>query len=127
MADAADRLPEPYPFPGELVEPARQLARHAVELRPERRELVVAFDPDRRGEVAAPEPPRGLEKTAQPALECARGKQRESERERQEGDDQDCGDGAATPSEVAVADSADRTVTVTRAPPKPANVWLAAR
>ena len=31
------------------------------------------------------------------------------------------------PSEAAVADSADRMVTVTRAPPKPVNVWLTAR
>ena len=32
VANATDRLPQPHSFPGQLVEPAGQLGRHAVEL-----------------------------------------------------------------------------------------------
>ena len=93
LADPADRLPEPDPPPGQLIEPARELARHAVELRAQRSEAVVALDPDRRGEVATPEPARSLKEAALAPLERARS-------EHEEGNNQNYGDGA-TPAERA--------------------------
>ncbi len=94
LADPADRLPEPHPLPGQLIEPARELARHAIELRAQRSEAVVALDPDRRGEVATPEPSRSLKEAAQAPLERARSEHREAEREHVEGNNQNYGDGA---------------------------------
>ena len=95
VADATNRLLEPHALSGQLVKPARQLARHAVELHPERRELVAALDPDGRREVAASESSRRLEKAAEPALKSTRCEQREAKREHEERDDQHRGDYAA--------------------------------
>jgi hypothetical protein len=63
LADAPDRLPHPRALLLELVEAPRQLARHVVELLAQQRELVAPGDRDRRGEVAAAEPPGGLQES----------------------------------------------------------------
>ncbi len=61
-----------------------ELSRHLVELLAERGELVAAGDRHRRREVAAAQPPRGLQEATDLLLQRARHEHRESERDEQE-------------------------------------------
>src|SRR5262249_50802199 len=69
LADAADRFLESSALPSELLQAGLELSGHAVELAPERGELVVAVGRDLDAEVAPSEPLRGDEQALDLGLE----------------------------------------------------------
>src|SRR5579884_950475 len=95
LPDATDQLAQPRALLRKLIKAVRQLTGHAVELGPERGELVATFDRDRRGEVPAAEPSGGFQEAAELSLQLPRGLDREEERKEQKPGDEYRGDHAA--------------------------------
>src|SRR5579884_3793296 len=83
LPDATDQLAQPRALLRKLIEAVRQLTGHAVELSPERGELVATFDRHRRGEVPAAEPFGGFQEAAELSLQLPRCLDREEERKEQ--------------------------------------------
>ena len=82
LADAPDRLLQPRALALELLQPRLELARHRVELLAQRGELVVALGGNGDREVAAAEPPRGLQQALDLGLQPPGDRDREDEGER---------------------------------------------
>ena len=87
LADALDRLLQARALELELLQAGLELAGHAVELAPERGELVVALGGDLDGEVARAERAGGREQAVDLRLQRARGGEREGEGADEEGEE----------------------------------------
>jgi hypothetical protein len=104
LADAAHRLLHAHTLLGQLRQALLELARHLVELLAQRRELVMAGGRDLRGEVAAPEPARRLQKAIDLALQRARDDHGEREGQDEEAEQDAAGEQATAPHIAGLLD-----------------------
>ena len=117
LADAPDRLAQARALELELLEPLLELARHRVELRAERGELVVALGRDLDREVAAGHAPRRVEQALDLRLQRARDGDREREGRDQRGGEDRRSTSSEEPLRPPFSRSASRR-TWTRPPSK---------